>query len=31
MNGTYLTADEIYAIDRMTEIELPDYLLTLSP
>ena len=31
MNGAYLTADEIYAIDRLTETDLPDYLLSLSP
>ena len=31
MNEAYLTADEIYAIDKITEVELPDFLLSLSP
>ena len=29
MSNEYLTADEIYAIDKLTEVELPDYLLSL--
>ena len=31
MSETYLTADEIYAIDKLTENDLPDYLITLTP
>ena len=31
MSNEYLTADEIYAIDKITEVELPDYLLSLPP
>ena len=31
MSNEYLTADEIYAIDKITEVELPDYLLFLPP
>jgi len=31
MADTFLTADEIYAIDKMTENELPNYLLSLPP
>jgi hypothetical protein len=31
MDKAYLTADEIYAIDRLTELELPDYLISLEP
>ena len=31
MNEAYLTADEIYEIDKITEVDLPDYLLSLSP
>jgi len=30
MNGAYLTEEEIYAIDKLTEVDLPDYLLSLS-
>ena len=29
MNTAYLTAEEIYKIDRLTEADLPDYLLSL--
>ena len=31
MSNEYLTADEIYTIDKLTEIELPDYLISLPP
>ena len=31
MSTAFLTADEIYAIDTITEVELPDFLLSLSP
>ena len=27
----FLTADEIYAIDKITEVDLPDFLLSLAP
>ena len=30
MGGAYLTEKEIYAIDKLTEVDLPDYLLSLS-
>ena len=30
MSQTFLTSDEIYAIDKLTEVNLADYLLTLS-
>ncbi|MCL2253228.1 MAG: hypothetical protein FWC09_02185 [Lachnospiraceae bacterium] len=29
MNTVFLTADEIYEIDKLSEIDLPDYLLSL--
>ena len=31
MNGAFLTADEIYAIDKLTEVDLPDFLISLIP
>jgi len=31
MSDVFLTAEEIYAIDNLTEMDLPDYLLTLPP
>ena len=31
MNGAFLTADEIYAIDKLTEVDLPDFLISLAP
>lgn len=30
MSEAYLTASEIHAIDKLTEVDLPDYLLSLS-
>ena len=30
MSEAYLTAEEIYAIDNLTEVDLPNYLLSLS-
>jgi len=31
MDEAYLTANEIYAIDQLTETDFPDYLLSLPP
>ena len=30
MSEAYLTAEEIYAIDNLTEVDLPNYLLSLT-
>ena len=31
MDSAFLTAEEIYSIDNLTETDLPDYLVSLSP
>jgi len=31
MSEAYLTAEEIYAIDNLTEVDLPNHLMSLSP